>query len=339
MLNAIMQVSPSLMGTRISSASVLHKHAKHDSFAVSSSSHVAKQQPRDLPCQKQALETVVTCLLERMLDTFSANPVPDDFTSKWEELLSSTEQAGALERDAWESMEVALGSMSGSHDVRYKDYIDSRDKLLQNLVNAKKALSKKARKFWAESKVKPQDLAAFYSRNPVFVPDQVMEEIDEIYVRHYHAEQPAEDGVNELLCFSCDRCDHEILEEDGLPVCKSTLLRYLEDVKQSIQRLPGLQDLPEEHPQRAGVTNASIRLKPLHMPIGVPGRLALPLPSRRMLEDLWDYMIPTDSEFLVEVGFFKFPLYDLTLNSVCRYPGGLMGWDVTWFPCRVERPH
>jgi hypothetical protein len=127
-----------------------------------------------------------------------------------------------------------------------------------------------------------------------------MEDIDKIYCKHYQSNQNDEGAPNPLLCFSCHLCGHA-MTGDGLLECEAALKNYLTEVKKYLQHPRGLEVLEANHPQRIGVENAFTRLEPFNLPIGVPGRLTLPLPSRSMLEDLWEYILSTDEDVLREV--------------------------------------
>lgn len=273
------------------------------------------------------LETVLTCILERTKDTFAASPVPNAFLQTWHKLRLSSEKVSSNERGAWGGAEQVWKRGAQPPWEQYEDYVEAREGLLQALAGATNTFTKRAREFASESRVKQQDMATIYSRNPVFVPDQVMEGINEIYIKHYHGEEQIGDGFNGLLCFSCHGCGHQTSEEHNMPVCKSTLTNYLKDVKQYLEDPAlDLEDLDEDHPQRRGVVNAAIRLEPLHLPIGAPGRLALPLPTRTMIQDLWDYVMSMDGDVLWEVGYDKLPQQNMRLTQPVDIP--VVRW--TW---------
>jgi hypothetical protein len=245
------------------------------------------------------------------METFSSSPIPSGFVRKWRSLFSKSKDADDLERAAFENYKSVWDAESRS--LAYMDHADyEKDlgELLQELVDSKKALASEASAFWAMSKIKQEEWATRFSRNPVLVPDEVMEEIDKIYVRHYqeHADNTPDDEFNPLLCLSCQGCSHRATENNGPPICRTTLLNYLEDVQTYLDALPSLDGVDIDDPQRAGVQFAALRVKPLHTPIGVPGRLTLPLASRSMLQDLWTYIMSADGELILEAGRFRFSL-------------------------------
>ena len=90
---------------------------------------------------------------------------------------------------------------------------------MEELAGSKKTLSEHAAKFYALTAITQQDLATHYARYPVFVPDEVLEDIDKLYIKYYHADNSSEDGVNQLLCLSCHQCSYSVGGEDKVPVC------------------------------------------------------------------------------------------------------------------------
>lgn len=257
------------------------------------------------------LTSVVTFLLDRTIDTFSPSPIPDSFLPKWTNLLSKSKEAGNLEQRAWSTYQSVWKRESQPHYPQYNDYVADREKLLRQLVDSKKALSTGARKFWATSSIGQADQT---TKCPVFVPDEVMDEIDRIYLTHYHTEDTCDSEVNNLLCFSGHRCSHDV-GEGKTPICQITFLDYLRDVEEYLKTRPALKSLNKDHPQITGVTNAAIRLIPLHMPIGVPGRLTLPLPSRSMLQDLWTYIMSADGDLIFEVSLLSIYIFSMVLTT------------------------
>lgn len=197
---------------------------------------------------------------------------------------------------------------------------------MEQLAGAKKTLSEHANKFFALSAITQQDMATRYARHPVFVPDEVLEDIDDIYIKHYHVDDSSEEGFNQLLCFTCLRCSHRVVGEDAVPVCRTTLDNYLQDVEEYLTRHPALDGVSEYHPQRTGVANAAIRLVPLHTPIGIPGMFTLPLASPSMLQDLWKYMISTDHGISFEVRSFLSSKCSYLMHTARRSLDGLTDW-------------
>ena len=57
------------------------------------------------------------------------------------------------------------------------------------------------------------------TNSPIFVPDEVMDEIDKIHLRHYNTEDSLDTNFG-LLCLSCHRCSHEVPEAGGIPICQ-----------------------------------------------------------------------------------------------------------------------
>lgn len=249
-----------------------------------------------------------------MKDTFSAGEIPDQFLQDWENLRSRCETASARESTEWEKAKGVWEPGAVSAWASYEAYAKARGALLQTLTDATMPSFHQARQFsstWGIKSGKPADEPPKY---PVFVPDEVMEEIDRIYIKHYRTTEVVEGPINQLLCFSCHHCSHETSEEDGTPVCKSTLVNYLTDVRSYLQGPHDFQDLKEDHPQRIGVANAAIRLEPFNFPLGVPGRLTLPLPTRGMLEDVWDLIMSTNQDLLREVCCTRLSLLYMPLN-------------------------
>jgi hypothetical protein len=239
---------------------------------------------------------VLVSLCDRVKHTFSAGPIHPQFLELWDRVLAEHAKACVVERRLWS--EEALRSLT-----QYEEYLEAREDMLM-AIGVTRNTDRLARELSSQSKVGQQQMATTYSRRPVFVPHRVMDDIDTIYVKHYHKEEHIEGHVNELLCLSCHMCAHETSGEEDVPTCKTTLLAYLEDVRLYLEEA-NLQDLDEGHPQRRGVANAATRLKPLHSPIGVPGRLTLPLPTRTMLRDLWYFITTMDGDVMHEASLHQ----------------------------------
>ena len=258
------------------------------------------------------------------METFSSSPLPSDFQHRWDHLLKLSTHAGTREQRLWTSHQAVWKRTSRQQYANYADYQQDLDQLVEELAGSKKTLSEEANKFFALSAITQQDLATRYARYPVFVHDEVLEAIDNIYIKHYHEDDSSEDGVNQLLCFTCHRCGHSVVGEDQIPVCRTALHNYLQDVEEYLKRRPALDGVGVHHPQQTGVANAAIRLVPLHMPIGIPGIFTLPLASPSMLQDLWKYMISIDQSISFEVRPFPFFTCGYSIHPAHRSLDGSM---------------
>lgn len=271
------------------------------------------------------------------MQTFASSSPPSDYIGQWGCLLKMSEQAGALERDAWRSYQAVWKRTGRQQYANYSDYQQDLVQLMEQLANVKKTLSENAHKFYALSKITSQESSARRTGHPVFVPDKVLDEIDQIYIKHYHTEDSPRDGFNRLLCFTCHRCTHVVTGEDEAPICQTTLRNYIQEVKEYLTSHPDLEGVSDDSPQRAGVANAAIRLEPLHAPIGIPGVFTLPLASRSMLKDLWIYVTTTDQDIAFEVRSSSSFQRSYSIHTVCRFPDGSTGWAAMFSQRRVGK--
>ena len=243
-----------------------------------------------------------------MKDTFSPEGIPEIFLGEWGRVQSSCEQASAQEKKEWEDAERVWKRGAGQPWSDHEEFTKARETFLEALVKTTRPSFNSAQEFWSSSTFEGDDCP----ERRVYVPDEVMDGIDKIYVRHYHTTEAAEGPRQHHLCLSCERCNHAS-GENGIRLCKSTLLSYLADVKCYLKDLQ-LTDLPQQHPHQAGVANATIRLEPLNTPIGVLGRLTLPLPTREMLQDLWDLVFSACNDLVREVCHARSLLRYMPLN-------------------------
>jgi hypothetical protein len=246
-----------------------------------------------------------------MKDTFSAVEVSSELLGHWRNLDILCQEASIKEQSGWEAAKRVWesGAGKGKEWADYEEYSGAREELLTNLVEVTREPFIKARSF--ASKCKSGSRGSRDSVSPVLVPEKIMDKIDEIYVNHYHAGEVVE-GVNQLLCLSCHRCNHPTTE-DGTPDCKSTLINYLADVRSYLNE-PDLSSDFLTNSQQVGVTGAAIRVEPLNLPLGLPGRLTLPLPTRTMLEDLWGFIMSADEGLINEACLIRSSLHYMLLT-------------------------
>ncbi|KAF9641842.1 hypothetical protein BDM02DRAFT_3194451, partial [Thelephora ganbajun] len=129
MVVAVMQVSPLLLGTNVTSGSVLYTHASNHCLG--------------------ALASITTLVMKRTMKTFSSCPVPGNFLQKWQRLLTASEEAHTMEQRAWASHRAVWKRTPQPQFPEYEDYQKGLEQLLKELSHAKKALSTEARQFEA----------------------------------------------------------------------------------------------------------------------------------------------------------------------------------------------
>lgn len=138
--------------------------------------------------------------------------------------------ASAQESMEWEKATGVWERGAVSTWASYEVYAEAWGVLLQALINAKKPSFHQAQKFssmWRSS----QRSQLINPQMPCVCSQQGMEEIEWIYIKYYQTTEVVEGPINQLLCHLCHHCSHKTSEEDSTLVCKSTLMKYLTDVK------------------------------------------------------------------------------------------------------------
>ena len=221
---------------------------------------------------------------------------------EWEEIKEQSNECARQRSNAWATWNTTRESIQHTTE---DEYAATKAELLDSLTSSGNLLALSLRRLEKSYhpdegsvdatasegvRLRYEDLA-----HHIYVSEEVMKELDDIYIQHY---RPNGAPGNQKLI------DYFNMMQDRTEKAQANFKNYLSDIK---EKLADLSSTPQAKlslavgdPQTFGLREAASKLDPLFWPL--EHRVALPLPTVSMLEDL-KICLSVDEGVITEVRF------------------------------------